>query len=99
MYFVNPAGNKRVEIKNLTLSYAGIKQVTKQRTIYNRAEVVTIDLQAGTVTKVANPMYDKIMASMRGKSGVEYGKEWQRRWVPRRRAGPLPMQGTAAMSG
>ena len=73
---VNDWGNKRVEIKNLMLSYGGIKQLTKQRVIYDRAEIVTVDLQTGAVTKVANPMYDKITASIRGKTGVEYGKEW-----------------------
>lgn len=73
---VSDWGHKRVEIKDLTLSYAGIRQVTKQRVIYDRAEVVTVDLRTGAVTKIANPLYDKITASMRGKSGVEYGKEW-----------------------
>jgi hypothetical protein len=73
---VSDWGRKRVEIKDLTMSYAGITQVTKQRVIYDRAEIVTVDQKTGAVTKIANPMYDKITASMRGKSGVDYGKEW-----------------------
>jgi hypothetical protein len=73
---VSDWGNKRVEIKNLTLSFGGIKQVTGQRLIYDRAEIATVDLQTGAVTKVANPIYDKVAASMRGKPGAEYGREW-----------------------
>jgi hypothetical protein len=71
-------GNKRVEIKDLTMSYAGIKQATKQRVIYDGATIVTVDLTTGAVTKIENPLYDKITDSMKAKgtSGVEYGKEW-----------------------
>lgn len=73
---VSDWGNKRVEVKDLTFKYAGIKRVTKQRVIYDRAEIVTVDETTGTATKIANPLYDKITASMKGKTGVEYGKEW-----------------------
>lgn len=69
-------GNKRVEIKNVTMNYAGIKRTIKQRIIYNGAEIITVDLQTGAVTKTTNPMHDKIVASISGKTGVEYGKEW-----------------------
>ncbi len=69
-------GNKRVEIKDLTMSYGGIKQTTKQRVIYDGATIVTVDLKTGAVTKIENPLYGKVAASMEGKSGVEYGKEW-----------------------
>jgi hypothetical protein len=69
-------GNKRVEIKDLTMNYAGMRQTTKQRVIYDGSSIVTVDLKTGAVTKVENPLYDKITSSMKGKSGVEYGKEW-----------------------
>jgi hypothetical protein len=73
---VSDWGNKRVEIKDLTFKYAGIVKTTKQRVIYDGAEVVTVDLTTGAVTKMNNPMYDKIVASMKDKQGVEYGKAW-----------------------
>ncbi|MGE3297558.1 MAG: hypothetical protein AB7I68_09405 [Porticoccaceae bacterium] len=69
-------GNKRVEIKDLAMNYAGIKQTTKQRVIYDGSSIVTVDLKTGAATKIANPLHDKVTASMKGKSGVEYGKEW-----------------------
>jgi hypothetical protein len=73
---VDAWGNRRVEIKKLTMSIAGIAQTTKQRVIYDGASIITVDLQTGTVTRVENPLYAKIVASMKGRSGVDYGREW-----------------------
>lgn len=73
---VDAWGNRRVEIKDLTLSFAGMTQTTKQRVIYDGASIITVDLQTGAVSRVENPLHAKVVASMKGRSGVDYGREW-----------------------
>jgi hypothetical protein len=72
---VRDYGRKRVEIKNATLSMMGFTQKTHTRAIFDRADIVTVDLNTGAVTKATNPHYAKIVESMRGRDGVELGKQ------------------------
>lgn len=68
-------GRLRAEIKNTTMSVAGFTQDTKQRGIYEGAKIVTVDEITGGTTTTTNPLYDGIVARMKGKTGVDFGKE------------------------
>lgn len=68
-------GRIRAEIKNTTMSVAGFSQDTNQRAIYEGAKIITIDETTNAVVEAQNPMYDSIVARMKGKSGVDFGKE------------------------
>lgn len=68
-------GRLRAEIKNTTMSVAGFTQETKQRGIFEGPKIATVDDTTGAVTLATNPMYDGIVARMKGKSGVDFGKE------------------------
>jgi len=68
-------GRRRAEIKNTSISVSGFTRSANQRVVQNGAEIVTIDNVTGTVTSMTNPIYDDIVARMRGKSGVEFGGE------------------------
>ena len=72
---VMDCGRKRVEIHDTAMSVAGMTTKQKKRTIYDGAEVVTVDSASGKTTKMKNPMYDSLVQSMNGKDGVEFGKE------------------------
>lgn len=72
---VSACGRKRVEIQDSKISMMGITQTTKKRTIYEGAEIITIDDNSGAITKGENPLYAKLVASMEGKSGVEFGEQ------------------------
>ncbi len=68
-------GRKRAEIKNTSVSIGGFTQPTSQRAIYDGSKITTVDETTGRVTTTTNPMYDAIVARMKGKSGVDFGKE------------------------
>ena len=68
-------GRVRAEIKDTTMSVAGFSQDTKQRAIYEGSKIVTIDEATNAVVEAQNPMYDSVVARMKGKSGVDFGKE------------------------
>lgn len=68
-------GRQRAEIKNTTLSMMGVTQRTNQRVVYTGAEVATINLDTGAVSIITNPLYDQIVDAMRGREGVEFGRE------------------------
>ncbi len=68
-------GRKRVEINDTVLTVAGMTQKTRTRVIYDRASIITVDPDTGAATTTVNPMYDQLIGAMRGRSGVEMGKE------------------------
>ncbi|MFT5042295.1 MAG: hypothetical protein ACI8TX_003279 [Hyphomicrobiaceae bacterium] len=65
---VSECGRKRVEIQESTISMMGFTQATKKRTVYDGAEIVTIDGTTGAVTKAKNPLYDQLVANMDGQT-------------------------------
>lgn len=71
-------GRVRVEIDKTSLSVMGIVQKSDKRTIIEGAEVTTIDEQTKTVSRMTNPMYDRIAASLEGKDPEEVGREFMR---------------------
>lgn len=68
-------GRKRVEIKNTTLSVSGFTKETATRTIYDGASIVTVESGTGAATTTDNPLYNTMVARMKGKSGVDFGRE------------------------
>jgi cytochrome c5 len=68
-------GRRRAEIKDTMLTMMGIERRTHQRVIYDGARIATVDLDTGAVTVTTNPMYDQVVAAMRGRTGVEFGEE------------------------
>jgi hypothetical protein len=72
---VSDCGRKRAEVKDVTIAVAGFTKRTRQRIVYDGNQVITVDLDAGTVSRMTNPMYDKVVERMRGRDGVEFGKE------------------------
>lgn len=68
-------GAERVELKKTTTKIMGISQKVDQRIVYEGAKVTTIDNATGGVSSMTNPLYDQVVASMQGKTGVVYGKE------------------------
>jgi hypothetical protein len=68
-------GRRRAEIADTTLSVSGVTQRTNTRAVYEGPKVTTIDLGTQAVTTMTNPFYDRIVAAMRGRDGVEVGRE------------------------
>lgn len=68
-------GRTRAEVNETILAVAGIKQKTSNRVIYEGARVTTIDTKTSAGTSSINPLYDEVVTGMRGRTGVEYGKE------------------------
>lgn len=68
-------GRLRAEVKDTSISIAGFTQATNQRIIYDGADITTVDETSGAVTTATNPIYNAMVARMKGKSGVEFGKE------------------------
>ncbi len=68
-------GRRRAEITDTTLSVLGVTQRTNTRAVFEGPQVATIDLGAQAVTTMTNPLYDQIVAAMRGRDGVEAGRE------------------------
>jgi len=72
---VREYGRKRVEINDTALSVAGMTHRTRTRVIYEGPRVITVDAQANTATAITNPLYEQVVAAMRGRSGVEFGEQ------------------------
>lgn len=72
---VRDFGRRRVEINETTMSIAGVKQKTSNRVVSEGARVTTIDSKTKSGTYTTNPLYDEIVARMRGRTGAEFGKE------------------------
>jgi hypothetical protein len=68
-------GAQRVEIKKTTTKIMGITQKVDQRVVYEGAKVTTIDNATGAINSMTNPLYDQVVASMKGRTGVTLGKE------------------------
>ncbi len=68
-------GRRRVEIKRTTLSIAGQSILTDTRVVTDGSSIATINNDTGAIATTTNPMYDTIVARMKGRSGVEVGKE------------------------
>lgn len=68
-------GRRSARITNTSMTMGGFTQTTRQRVIQNGAEIITVDDAAGTVTSMKNPIYDSVVAAMKGKSGIAFGKE------------------------
>jgi len=62
------------EIQEGTMAFGGFTQPQNQNTIVIGNTIYAIDLQSQTGTKTINPMYDKIVASLEGKSPEEMGE-------------------------
>jgi hypothetical protein len=62
------------EIQDADMSFGGFKQKQHQNTIVIGNVIYVIDLPTQTGTKSVNPMYDKILASLEGKSPEEMGQ-------------------------
>lgn len=67
-------GRTRVSIKNTSVTAPESRRVNS-RVIYSGAEIVTVDLDTGAVTIVTNPLYAQVVEAMRGRDGVEFGRE------------------------
>lgn len=76
---VRDYGRRRAEITKTTTSVAGMSVKQDTRLVAEGAKMTTVDNQTGAVTTMTNPMYDGIVAAMKGKSGVEVGEQMMRR--------------------
>jgi len=68
-------GRSRAELADTTISVAGMTQRTHNRVVYEGARVITINLDTNAATAITNPLYDQVIAGMRGRTGVEFGQE------------------------
>lgn len=71
---VRDYGRRRVEIKKTVMNYGGTSHAADTRMVFEGANVVSIDNSTGAITTVANPLYDTIVARMKGRSGAEFGR-------------------------
>lgn len=72
---VRDYGRSRAEIAKTTLKAAGMTIEKDTRLVYDGAKVTTIDNATGSVTTMTNPMYDGIVAAMKGKTAMEFGEQ------------------------
>jgi hypothetical protein len=61
-------GHLRAEVQDTTTSMMGVTIANKQRMIVKDAEIITIDLKTNTATTTKNPMYDRLVASLRDRN-------------------------------
>lgn len=71
-------GRKRVEIKKSQIKFGPVVQNIDERTIFDHAKIVRIDATTGAITVQQNPVYDDVVAAMRGRSGPEVGEQFAR---------------------
>ena len=64
-------GYESFEIQNGTMTFGGFTQQQNQNTIVIGNTIYSIDLQKQTGTRTVNPMYDKLVAQLEGKSPEE----------------------------
>ncbi len=69
-------GFNQVQIKDATMNFMGMNQVTKQRSVTNGPEIITIDLATNQATRFQNPMYESIADAFEGKDPMEVGEEF-----------------------
>jgi hypothetical protein len=67
-------GRQWVEVNDTAITVMGVSTSTRNRVVHDGARVITIDAN-GNATAITNPLYDQVVAAMRGRSGVEFGKE------------------------
>lgn len=67
-------GRRRAEINDTSISVAGFTQQTRNRVIYEGPRVTTVDTATGAASAITNPLYDQVVAAMRGSDGVEFGQ-------------------------
>jgi len=77
-------GRRRAELNDTTLSVSGVTQTIRNRVVYDGARAVTIDAATNAATATTNPLYDQVVESMRGRSGVEFGEQIMTRMGGRR---------------
>lgn len=68
-------GRQRAEITDTVMRIAGRTMKTRTRAIYDGPNIATVNLDTGATTTTVNPMYDQLVGAMRGRTGVEMGKE------------------------
>lgn len=68
-------GRRRAEIKDATLRVSGVTQRINTRGVFEGPQVTTINLDDGAVSTMTNPVYDQVVANMRGRDGVEFGRQ------------------------
>lgn len=68
-------GRRRAELNDTSISVAGYTQRVRNRVVYEGARVITVNLDNNTATAITNPLYDQVVAGMRGRTGVEFGRE------------------------
>lgn len=71
-------GGATVRITETTMQIMGMTQSEHTRVITRGAEIVTIDLEANTATRMQNPMYDAITGGMTADEAEEMGREMMR---------------------
>lgn len=62
-------GHLRAELRDLTLTFAGLNQVQKERAVIDGRTITTVNLQTNTATRIENPIYDQIVAGIARQGG------------------------------
>ncbi len=70
-------GNERAEIRDVETRIAGFTQKDHTKTITRGAEITTVDLSAGTASRMDNPFYAAMVQNMKG-DGLEFGARMMR---------------------
>ncbi len=70
--------NEMVTTVNQTMSMMGITQNTNQKTINKGEKIFNIDLDKGTVTEAANPMYETMVQAGKnnGDDPMAFAQQW-----------------------
>lgn len=68
-------GRRRVEIKDTTTRVGNFSRRSHTRAVIDGPEIATVDLETGAVTTMSNPLYTQVVEAMRGRSGVDFGRE------------------------
>ncbi|MGE0668135.1 MAG: hypothetical protein AB7O49_16385 [Sphingomonadales bacterium] len=71
-------GNQQSRVTDTSMTMAGRTFRENTRVITEGAKITTIDFQAKTVTRGANPFYETLIARMKGKDAAEFGREMLR---------------------
>jgi hypothetical protein len=68
-------GVNRATVQDTAMQVMGQSIPQKGRTVIEGPLLFKIDETSGAVTQMDNPLYDALVDAMKGKSGVEFGKE------------------------
>lgn len=71
-------GRRRAEIVRTTTKVSTVVIEKDNRMVSEGAKVATIDNRTGRISTIVNPMYDRIVASMQGRPGTEFGEQIMR---------------------